>query len=806
MAYLDSAEAPEETLFADDADPAPGDAPKANPYEDLAEISRRIDKVLETDKFSRTTFERGWMRNILADVGAQWLVYSKGRFRQRNLPDWFPRAMTNKFAEKKKDLVSQFVNGERIPITWVPATEDPASDATAEVGERIRDVFYAESAIESKKADLATWFCTTGNMFGVVHYDMDPKHGKVFVQHQSCPACGDNQIDAESLAGADGACPTCGAPPETLQPSADPAGNAIGEEMPVGALQLDVVPPFEIRGDYRLTNVEEWPRFVRQRRYDVDKAKELWKTDANGKDITDQIVPDTSASEDTSQYYLDVIAHLTADFTSGPYSVTSDGTNNKTPKLTAYEIYEMPSEKFPQGLRAVRLGKTSDLIVQAGPLPTEYGAGVKKGQKFLGLVHGAFEKIAGRFYGKTPLDDVLPLQLFRNVVEANIRLSVQRMGNAVWLIPKGSGVDILTGEPGQKVEYNPISVGGTGAAKPERLPAELNNLGALVGLLNKIDDAIERVSGTFFLQGGSAPPGVTAASALAYLGEKGQQSFSSPMVAWVNFFLKFEMYALEICRANWNEARIRRIMGKNKKWQTEKFEKADIQGAVDMIPDYKGAAPKSLATEQAKIAQLTQMGYVSPVDEEMRITVLRRFGVLDLKGSVDKDITYAAKTWDKFMAPDDPTGQAPPFVPQVRPLIDNSAILLAEGISNAKTDEFDELPPEKQQIWTEYLTNLATDIATRRMMLTQAGLDPDVPALAEIPSGEAAAALAAAAGQNGGVPNGAEGPDPRLDPQGLPLPTPDIGAVGPPEIDTPQNPSPDEIHPAGSPQSIRVPQ
>ena len=55
-----------------------------------------------------------------------------------------------------------------------------------------------------------------------------------------------------------------------------------------------------------------------------------------------------------------------------------------------------------------------------------------------------------------------------------------------------------------------------------------------------------------------------------------------------------------------------------------------------------------------------------------------------------------------------------------------------------------------------------------------------MPALAEVPSAAAEVAAqfalqqqaqqAAAAAQNGGVPNGAEGPDPRLNPDGTPAP------------------------------------
>ena len=116
-------------------------------------------------------------------------------------------------------------------------------------------------------------------------------------------------------------------------------------------------------------------------------------------------------------------------------------------------------------------------------------------------------------------------------------------------------------------------------------------------------------------------------------------------------------------------------------------------------------------------------------------------------------------------------------------------------------------------------------------MLTQAGLDPDVPALAEVPSAaasvaaqaalqaqqQAAQAQQAAAQQNGGVPNGAEGPDPRLDPNGVAAPgaddtqMPDIAASGvQPPAGGPEQASPGEmpptVKPAGSPRRIDIPQ
>lgn len=777
-----------------------------DPYQDFEEISSRIDKVLKADAFSRVFFENTWARNVFFYAGAQWLKKVGGRWERRNLPFWFPRAMTNKFAEKANDLITQLLQGGRVPITYEPASDDPADVGTADVGARIREVMYTEAKADEQAHMLASWLVITGNAFGIPHYDMDKSHGTVAVPYQLCQDCGE-KIDPEEITSDPPACPKCGS--VNLVPATDKDGKAIdvAHDYPIGALQMEVCGPFEIRGDHRI-EVSRWQNFVRQKKYDLNWAKEKWS------DVADNIQPDSGAETDTSSYFLDLFANLTPDFAFGAGLGANGNTATKFPKVTAYCIHELPSEKYPQGLYAIRLGKNPNAIVDAGPLPTEYGAGVKKGQKFLNLIHFGCNIVPGRMWRKTPMDDLITLQVFRNMIEANIRLSVQRMGNSIWLLPKGCGVDILTGEPGQKVSYNPMSVGGTQMAKPERIPADLNNLGSLIAMLKVIDDAMERVAGTFFLQGGNAPPGVTAASALAYLGEKGQQSLSTLRTGWALGWREFDRMGLEIARANWDDDRIRAVAGKNKKWQVSKFSKADIQGAVNFTIDWNALAPKSNATERATIGQLVQLGFVQPQDEEMQVQVLKKFGELDLKGSLSIDIEDAAKEQDAFLT-------QPEFIPQVRPFVDNSQVHFREHVDFAKTDEFRELPAARQQVWLKHIENTVEDIVIRRASLTQAGLDPDVPALAEVPSGAAQAAAeaaqaaqAAAAAQNGGVPNGAEGPDARLNPDGSakePQPMPDIAASGvpAPAAGAPQQASPaglpPEINPPGSPRRIDMP-
>ena len=468
---------------------------------------------------------------------------------------------------------------------------------------QVREVMYEEASIDDNVAELASWVVLCGNAFLVTTYDDDEKHGVAFTQHKQCSQC-QTISSQDDIKQAKGMCPTCanqGLQSNQFTDATSPEGQPIGETRSVGKLVADVCSPFEIRLDHRVRRFEDQKRFIRMRRYDVDEAKQLFELD--------EVLPDNGT--DLSQYYLDVLSQVTGSFSASSGGFIGGGPSSpKNPKVTAYEFWELPTEDFPEGLHVIQLG--TNKLVMAGPLDTEITAGSQQGKKFLPLAYFKFDTIPGRLWGKTRMDDMIPLQIFRNTIEANLRLTTQRMGNPIWLDPKGSGITGLTGEPGQKVTYNPVSMGGTNFAKPERIPAELSNFGPLLQMMNKCDDSMERVSGTFFLQGGDTPPGVTAASALAYLGERASKSMSPLMHEWAKGWKRWEEQSLEIVRDKWTDERMRVVAGRNRKWEIQKFSSVDLRGAVNIRINYEGLQPKSLATERATIGQLIQMGILEP--------------------------------------------------------------------------------------------------------------------------------------------------------------------------------------------------
>src|SRR6266568_255297 len=682
-----------------------------DPYTDKGAINKRIDFFSQRDRFTRWMFEREWFRNILFYIGKQWIIYSitNRRWRPRSLPNWFPQPVTNKFAEKMNEIISTLASG-RVPITYNPATDDPQDIAIAEVGEKFRDTLYEEAKIDDKEMLLAAWVALTANAFVHTYYDYDDSHGTKFVQSWKCPEC-QAVVTPADLMGSGGKCPQCQV--GEMMPAKDGGGQPIGSEMPVGLLHADVLSPFEWRVDPTIPHMENQRRGIRVRTYDLEFARQYWggKLDPMGQKIDAQkIVADKESS--IGQFYLDALSYITGTFGAGGGFVAGSGSAFRLPRVTAYEFYELPSDDFPDGgLHAVRLGHGEEMVVQAEPLPDKYGAGAKKGQVFIPVTHFGADIVPGRFWRKTRADDLISPQVFRNYVESAMKLTSQRTGNPIWLNPKGSGLTNVTGEPGGFYDYNPISLGGTSFAKPERVPADLSNIQPFIVLINKIDDEIDRVAGTFFLTGGTTPPGVTAASALSYLGERAERSMSPIKREWAKSWKTWEEQALEIARSHMDDSRVRVIAGKNRRWEVQKFQQADLVGGVNLSIDYNGLFKKSAATKRADIELLTQLGFINPMEPSTQWEVLQVFGETALKGSTDLDMKEAIKESDDFITHGVP--------PKIVPLVQNSLVHIMQHKDFAKTDEFKEMPEQMKQFWYQHIQDHVLD-----MMMSSAAMQP----------------------------------------------------------------------------------
>jgi hypothetical protein len=197
--------------------------------------------------------------------------------------------------------------------------------------------------------------------------------------------------------------------------------------------------------------------------------------------------------------------------------LSGGGDDGSEEGISEYEMWVRPCDEYPDGLILRVVGDSEPIILHQeeteavpGPLPYVDASG----SPVFTFSHAAFEQRGGRIYGTSPLDGVIQKQNQLNQLDAFILMIVNRMGNPLWLVPKGAEIEKFTGEPGLVVKWNPLTVGGN--AKPERVDGLGVNV-ALFQLREMYLKDIEEGLGTYDVVKGSKPSGVEAFSAMQLL-------------------------------------------------------------------------------------------------------------------------------------------------------------------------------------------------------------------------------------------------------------------------------------------------
>lgn len=660
-------------------------------------LSRLHDERLERYSEGRYIFERDWYRNVLYFAGNQYITYSRSRrmWMPRQLPDWFPRRVTNRFAEKINDIVATLTM-RKPEFSFTPTSSDTKSVAMANVGSRIERVLWKEAGLAAKLQELAGWMVTTGNAFLLVGYEEGEHLGMMTLPAFECPVCGLKDAFREPP-------PQCPNPdcPSHQAPELFPGFVPSTVEVPRGRVTADVLSPFEVFLDSSIPSLDRARGFMRVRSYPRDVAEAFARSvfgssvrlpEEADSDLADS--PQTPHSQ--SRLYLESLAYTTARFGATPTpGIEGTGGGFRGPKrrsVIVSELWELASSDYPEGVYSIRIGG-SVALTKGMPLPSRR----RDGTLFLPLVHFGGDVVPGRFWRKTRADDLIPKQDQRNLVEAAIELITRRMSNPLWLIPRGTNPTPITGNAGLKVYYNAVSAGGTTPLAPQRIPGE-NVPNTLVLWLNKIDDDMERVAGTFFLQGGDTPPGVTAASALAFLSEKAQRAMSPWLRSWEDGLAKWVEYAIETARTRAPEPRLY-VASQNNRFETQRFILTDLEGEVEVQVEAGSSFPQSQAAVRATVESLIRLGLINPADPATAYNILQNVGLAHLSGVVDEDFKIAASEFDKFRE----TGQMPP----PDPVFDNHFAHYTQHMRDAKTDAYRDMPlPLKAQFTQHALAHV----------------------------------------------------------------------------------------------------
>jgi hypothetical protein len=278
----------------------------------------------------------------------------------------------------------------------------------------------------------------------------------------------------------------------------------------------------------------------------------------------------------------------------------------------------------------------------------------------------------------------------------------------------------ITSEPGLIIQYQP------GFQKPEPLP--LVSLPAyVIQEIDRIQKDIDDISGQYEIAKGRTPPGVTAASAIAYLQEENDSKLSSTTASIEEVTEKVGRHILFHVSENWDEPRLVRILGINQTYEIEQFTKDSIGGNQDFVVESGSAAPRSRAARQAMLVELGTRGWITPPQ------VLKYMHLVETDRMYDEtlaDDRQVQRENDKMMqaAPQqtlvpDATGQMTPqtLPPSPMPINewDNDIAHITGHESYMKTQQYELADPTVKQVLVEHLMAHKQRYQTQQMQGAQ---------------------------------------------------------------------------------------
>lgn len=210
------------------------------------------------------------------------------------------------------------------------------------------------------------------------------------------------------------------------------------------------------------------------------------------------------------------------------------------------------------------------------------------------------------FYGASPIEDIIPVVDEYNETRGQISLIGRRMGNPQFIYQEGSlDPNKMTNAPGSMIPYR-MGFQPPQQLQPAPLPAYMGEQ-----LDRQLQD-IEDLTGQHEVSKGSAPTGVTAGTALAFLKES-DDNFLTPQhhnteagvedVA-VKSLVLFNQYV--------DVKRRIRVIGADGAFDTEMLSGADIADGLDVRVEEGTSIGQSMAAKRAQVMDLVDRGLVDP--------------------------------------------------------------------------------------------------------------------------------------------------------------------------------------------------
>lgn len=418
-----------------------------------------------------------------------------------------------------------------------------------------------------------------------------------------------------------------------------------------GTVNYSARSPFHIFVPYlELEDIQDQPWVADVRTYDAKVVKDMY-----GKDVEAKSDVSTSNTETRFRNAINI------------------KNNNTTKQVLVKEIWIKPCAEYPEGKLVVYAENTILLETEAFP----YSHGEYPFQKIIHIPSGGF-------YGISVIEGLIPMQKEYNLMKSQLAEARDLTSKPALVAEKGS-VDIkkLKAIPGNVIEHMP------GSEPPRRLinpdmPTYIDKL------LDMVLQDIADNSAQFEITKGRTPPGVEAASAIAYLQEENDTMLYHTIASLEEAVANSGKQSLQLIQDYWNTTRMINTISKVHVQGVIEFKGSDLKNNTDLRVVSGSMAPRSTAAKQAAVMELMKLGAVDPA------VALKYFAMSETDAMYEEihlDINQV-KRENLRMA----RGETFPANDY-----DDHVVHVQEHNAFRKTQEFELLPDETKQIFAQHV-------------------------------------------------------------------------------------------------------
>lgn len=691
---------------------------EAKDYANVRQMKQRLSN-------RRWLIERSWWGSLLFYLGQQWIVYDNNsrRWKQRRISPSVPTPVTN-FYRSTLDTVKSAIAQHDPHFVGVPARDDARAVAAASSTDTQLKVILKEGRFHASRARLLDWLILTGNAFQEIIWDNSDDTGLQPVPKEICMDCGTVHSPTD-LDPTSAVCPKCGG---MLTESATEY-----EWIPRGEIRFDTVSPFEVFLDPVIEELESQPFVIIAQSFTEEQIDMKWNVKVEGGQLA------TTSDSGSSLLNKESISAIMPGVTPGsPYAMSAGG-DHLTKRVIVYRAFIKNHKDYPKGAY-IAMTSNGKILEKKDEYPWRKGLG--NGRMYYPITHYKFGTVAGRAWGFSPADDLLPKQYQLNKAESLMTLIMSRMANPVWLIPAMTNPSRITGDIGVQIEYTPV-----GGQAPTRVPgAEAPN--SLVKYITDIRQSFDELSGAFAAVRGRSMGTRTPVGTVQQLNAAGFGRWATVFDNLETGYQEMAVKSLEVWRQNANTPRVMAIKDALGGYTFQEFEGADWDDGVEVEVEAGSARPRTSQEKMQTYMQLAQVGILDFMDEAQKVKMLEDLGLINMKPGVEEDTKHAYKENQQFMQWAREQGEQlqlmqgqmqqaaqgmPPEAAQmmqeqmmgqmaasmpvtVTPIVDDHAVHFLTHRRLAMTDDFKSLPQPFQMMWYSHMMQHKADILTSKIM------------------------------------------------------------------------------------------